>query len=121
MNKVWYSNEIYNNCVPGWLSVCPPELREEDSSDKADEHIEKCLGKISDESARVSVSILYCTMLMLIDISQVLRLMCLLSQFNGGLKLKLMDTYQQEIMQVCGCDQLNAHSCRKIKIHMSLI
>ena len=55
--------------IIAWLSVfCPPELREEDSSDKADEYIENCLGKITDESARVSVSILYCTMLMFIGI-----------------------------------------------------
>ena len=92
-------------CLSVCLSVCLPALREEDSSDKPDDYIENCLGKISDESARVSVSILYCTMLMFIGITQVLRLMCLQSQSNGGLKPKQMDRYRQEIIQVSGCGQ----------------
>ena len=86
------------------LSVCPPELREEDSSDKADEYIEKYLGKIY--FWRVFQSeCQYNKILMLIDISQVLLLMCLQSQSNGVLKPKLMDRYWQEIIQVCGCGQ----------------
>ena len=81
-------------------------LREEDYPDKPNEYIESCIG-MSEPVAKV------CQLLLLLAVMncfvmvfrtycfQVLRMMCLQSVVNNGLKPKLLEYYKREILQVC--------------------
>ncbi|KAL5477144.1 hypothetical protein EMCRGX_G023894 [Ephydatia muelleri] len=62
-------------------------LREEESSDKVLDYTEQCMGMCE-------------------PVSKILRLMCMQSVANGGLKSRLMEQYKREILQCYGYQHL---------------
>ncbi|XP_064392951.1 vacuolar protein sorting-associated protein 33A-like isoform X2 [Halichondria panicea] len=63
------------------------QLREEDFSDRACEYIEKCIGNLE-------------------PIAKVLRLICMQSVANSGLKPKILEYYKRNIVQAYGYEHL---------------
>ena len=71
-------------------------LREEDNSDGADSYIEQCMGK-QEPIEKVMAVVMAVVMIFF----KVLRLICLQSLANSGLKPKLLERYKMGIIQVC--------------------
>jgi hypothetical protein len=83
--------------LPEFLEILYAEqgLREEDNSDMSDDYIEECMGKQE-------------------PIHKVLRLICLQSIANNGLKPKLLDRYKTGIIQCYGAQNLiSLHNLEK--------